>query len=253
VGAAVVGAIAAIGIWAAPWFARAGPAQRLTSALALLFALLTVPGMMILLNHATGLTGTLRRVLWIVPFPALVALLAAIPLARALPRVAPAAAALAVAALLVVLGQPLWTLSGHRLWDYPPHWKIWGASRARAVLARYEGSGPILARSGLMQAIAIITVEPKAVNARSLYLRRTHETRKGINERLVLTRFIDRRRPLPSEDAVKSALANLHVGLVCVKEGDLDLVPIVERLGPYREAFATNEETCLVREREPGG
>jgi hypothetical protein len=253
VGATVVGAIAAIGVWAAPWFARAGPAERLTSALALLFALLTAPGMVILLNHATGLTGTLRRVLWIAPFPALVALLAAIPLARALPRIVPAGAAGAVAALLVVFGQPLWTLAGRTLWDYPPHWKVWGASRARAVIARYEGTGPILAQSGLMQAIAIITVEPKAVNARSLYLRRTHETRQGINERLVLTRFIDRRRPRPAEDAVKSALANLQVGLVCVEERDKKLVPIVERLGPYREAFATHEEICLVREREPGG
>jgi hypothetical protein len=192
-------------------------------------------------------------VLWIAPFPALVALLAAIPLARALPRIVPAGAAGAVAALLVVFGQPLWTLAGRTLWDYPPHWKVWGASRARAVIARYEGTGPILAQSGLMQAIAIITVEPKAVNARSLYLRRTHETRQGINERLVLTRFIDRRRPRPAEDAVKSALANLQVGLVCVEERDKKLVPIVERLGPYREAFATHEEICLVREREPGG
>ena len=253
VGAGVVGAIAAIGVWAAPWFARAGPAERLTSALALLFALLTAPGMMIFLNHATGLTGTLRRVLWIVPFPALVALLAALPLARALPRFVPAGVAVAVAALLVAFGAPLWTLKGHELWDYPPAWKVWGTPRARAVLARYDGRGPILARTGVMQAIAIITVEPKAVDARRLYLTRTLDMPKGIRERLVLTRFINRAPRQPSEHAVRSALARLHVGLVCVAQRDIDLVPIVERLGPYRQSFVTHGQTCLVREGEAGG
>jgi Family of unknown function (DUF6077) len=251
VGTAVVGAIAAIGVWAAPWFVRAGPAERLASALALLFALLTAPGVVMLLHDVSGLTGTLRRVFWIVPFPALVALLAAIPLPRI--RLVPTAAALAVAALLVVFGQPLWTLAGRTLWDYPPRWKVWSAPRARAVLAHYEGRGPILAPGGLMQTIAITTADPKVVNARKLYLRRTHLTWRGIHDRLLLTRFINRGTPAPPDSAVKRALAALQVGLVCVGPRDLELVPVVERLGPYREAFTTHDETCLVREGQAAG
>jgi hypothetical protein len=250
VGSGVVGAVAAFGVWAAPWIVRAGPVERLTTGLAVVVALLIAPGIVALLSDVSGLTDTLRRTLWIVPFPALVGLLAAVPVAQRMGRLVPAGAVLAVAALLVVFGTPLWTglYTGRSLWSYPPMWKMHKAGEARTILRNYDGSGPILAEPGVMLAIAILTAEPKAVNARSLYLERTRLPPEQITDRLVLTRFISAER-VPAA-SVRRAMADLDVGLVCVRRHAL--IPAVRRAGPFRRAFTAHSEVCLERTPSAG-
>jgi Family of unknown function (DUF6077) len=253
VGSGVVGAVAALGVWAAPWIARAGPAERVATGLAVVFAGLTVPGMIAFLSDVSGLTGTLRRILWVVPFPALVGLLAAVPVAKGIGRLIALAGALAVSILLVAFGTPLWTswVTGRALWQYPPAWHVRKGGIAQAILRNYDGNGPVLAERDIMTAIAILTVEPKAVNARGLYLVRTRLPPGQIHERIVLTRFITQPARPRSTPAVRRALADLGVGLVCVPESRPEFIPVVQSIGPFREAFTAGGQMCLQRTTAP--
>ncbi len=253
VGSGEVGAIAAFGAFAAPWIVRSGPAQRMTTGIVVVFAILTLPGMIVFLSDVSGLSGTLRRVLWAVPFPALVGLLAAVPVATRVGKLLPAATAVGISVLLVVFGSPLWTSfwTGESLWRYPPSWKIHDAGPARAVLRHYGGAGPILADRGIMTNIAIMTSEPKAVNARTLYLTRTDLSRAEIKDRLLLTRFVTDKMP-PAMTAVGPALDRLDVGLVCLYSKRRMRIESVLSLGTYEPAFQTSGETCLRRVQSAG-
>jgi hypothetical protein len=50
-------------------------------------------------------------------------------------------------------------------------------------------------------------------------------------------------QPQPTE-AVRRALAYLDVGLVCVANDRREFVPVIERLGPYKQAFFAGGEVC---------
>jgi hypothetical protein len=158
-----------------------------------------------------------------------------------------------VACLLVVFGHPLWRSHGGAwLWHWPPSWKVSLARLevARSILAHYDGSGPILVRKGIMQTIAIVTVEPKAVNARNLYLIRTREPQRLTTERLTLTSFAMHEDPLPSDSAVREALDDLGVGLVCIRKADSELMARLEAIAPsYRKSFVRRGYACF--ERQP--
>ncbi len=251
VGSGFIGTVAALGLWASPWIARAGPPQRVATGLVAVSAVLVAPGVLELLSDASGLTSTLRRILWIVPFPALVGLLVAMPVAKRVERYLPVGAAVAVSALFIVFGTPLWlNLVGNPTWHYPPRWHVVNASTARAILAHYDGSGPILAEKTIMLALSIVTAEPKAVNARTHYLENTRLSPQQMADRIALTEFISQPEPHPTE-AVRRALANLDVGLVCVAAGRRQFIPAVERLGPFKEAFKAGGEVCA--QRVPAG
>ncbi len=242
-------AVAGTAVWLAPWLARPGPPARLASGIAVVTALLLAPGVLSLLHDVSGLTETLRRTLWLIPIPTVVGLLAAAPIPRRFGRVAPAAATAVVACLLIAFGHPLWrSSSGVELWDFPPAWKVSKSrmSTARALLARYDGSGPILARKGIMQMIAVVTIEPKAVNARTLYLIRTREPQTLTTERLTLTAFVTGLEPMPADSAVREALADLRVGLVCLAKTRPDLSARFQAFAPYRKSFSTHGQVCYV-------
>jgi MFS family permease len=239
VGSALVGTVAAFGLWAAPWIARAGPPQRVATGLVVVFAVLIAPGVLELLSDVSGLTSTLRRVLWIVPFPALVGLIVAMPVLLRFGKLVPIAATVAASVLLVAFGTPLWVnLYGTSTLHYPPRWHVLRADTARAILDRYDGDKPILAEKTIMLALSIVTAEPKAVNARTHYLENTRLSPEQMDSRIVLTEFIMQPEPKPSE-AVRQALAYLDVGLVCVAKD--------KRLGPYKEAFKAGGEVCAER------
>jgi hypothetical protein len=248
-GVGLVGFVAAVALWAAPWIARAGAGERLTTSLVVVATGLLAPGMLALASDISGLSDTLRRELWFLPLPGLVALLAAAPPALWVGRVVPVGPALAVivAACLVAFGTPVWTGStGDTQWRHPS-WKVPALPKARAILSRYDGTGSILASPGIMKAIAIITVEPKAVNARTLYLERTRESQQRVQERLALTNFITNENPVPTDEEIRRALADLDVGLVCFTSAQKDKAERIEELSSYRPAFETQGYTCLER------
>jgi Family of unknown function (DUF6077) len=244
-------AVAGAAVWLAPWLARPGPPARLASGIAVITAVLLTPGVLGLLHDVSGLTETLRRTLWLIPIPTVVGLLASAPFPRRLGHLAPVAATAVMVCLLVALGHPLWrTRAGEAIWDFPPAWKVSKPRMAiaRAILAHYDGSGPILVRKGIMQEIAIVTAEPKAVNARNLYLIRTREPQKLTRERLTLTAFVMGDDPSPPDTAVREALAGLRVGLVCLEEDDPELIARLEAIAPaYRKSFETHGYACFER------
>jgi hypothetical protein len=262
-GVGVVGVLAGLAVWAAPWLARAGPAAAITTGIAVVAVVLLAPYAFRALNEVSGLTGSraLRRTLWVIPFPALVGLLAGVPVVRALEearaavpsavrRLAPALPALVVGALLVGFGHPLWlSRGGDSHWVSRPVWKTNPSAlrTARGILHRYDGEGAVLADQRVMKAIALLTVAPKAVNARTWYALLTREPARRTQERLALTRLIMSRDPRPSSEEIRRALTDLRVGVVCVPQGKPDILDEIEAAGPYREGFRVRQQECLVR------
>lgn len=259
-GAGVLAALGVIGLWTAPWVARAGPAAGLATGIAVVSLLLLAPLVLRTLSDVAGLSGPLRRTLWIVPLPAVVGLLGAIPVAQLLRRfaaeaparlgrLAAAAPALLVAGMLLAFGQSLWTSrSGEALWAERPMWKTnrHALANARDILAGYRGDGPVLADQRTMGAIALVTVRPKAVNARKWYAILTPEPPSRTSDRLALTRFVEGREPKPSPQKVRRALSDLQVGLVCV-DGSKPLVIREVETNGYSEAFRFRDVVCLRR------
>ena len=142
----VVGAVGAVALWSSPWFART---RGIATGIAVITALLLVPGVLALIRDVVGLSETLRRLLWLVPLPALVGLLAAGP-AR---RVLAVGTAVVAAGLLIAFGTPLWTgFDGGGRWKSPPSWKTNGhyVTEARMILAHYHGPGSVLANKATM-------------------------------------------------------------------------------------------------------
>ncbi len=257
-GAGVVSVIAAAAVWLAPWLARAGPATAIATGIAIVAVVLLAPYVFRALSQVSGLTGSraLRRTLWVIPFPPLVGLLAAIPALALLDRLRPVPARLRplvalapaslVAVALVVFGAPLWSGDAH--WTSRPTWKTNQSAlrTARAILARYEGAGPVLADQRVMKAIALLTVEPKAVNPRTWYALLTKEPPERTRNRLVLTSLVMDRGDRPAEGEVRSALADLQVGLVCLPEREPTLAGEVAQSG-YTEAFRVRGQVCFAR------
>jgi hypothetical protein len=254
----VVAGLSMIALLAAPWLARSGPAARLTSGIALVSILLLTPAVLPALNDLTHLTTLLRRTLWLVPLPAMVGLLAAVPVRQLFGRVAAAPAlrhrlaaaapALLIAGLLIAFGHALWTSSsGEPLWMSRPTWKADEKVllNARTILDRYQGSDPILASPPVMEAIALLTIRPKAVNARSLYARLLPEPPSRTRHRLVLTRFVIGGEPEPSPQQIRRALSDLRVGLVCVRRSKPDVIRELTALGNYRAAFRVRGRMCF--------
>jgi Family of unknown function (DUF6077) len=258
-----VGFLAAVGMLAflaAPWLARSGYATRMATGIAVVAILLLAPGVLPTINHVTDLSTLLRRVIWVVPFPAVVGLLAAVPAAELFRRLArgrparrfatAAAPAALLGALLIAFGHPLWNSwrTGEPLWVKNVSWKTgpFALGRAHAILRRYDGDGAILAEERIMHAIALVTVDPKTVNPRSFYTRLMPEARDRTRDRLALTRFVEGENPTPSPAQVESALSNLQVGLVCVDRSRTSVFREVEDIG-YREAFAFTRLVCLQR------
>ena len=259
-GSGVLAAVGALALWTAPWLARRGPAASLTCGVALVVVLLLAPAVIPTLSDMTDISSALRRTLWIVPLPALVGLLAAVPLAHlvrrlvprpALRRVAAVTPLLVVAGLLVAFGHPLWTAlhSSNSLWKTEPAWKVSQRAHAdaAAILARYQGDGAILADAPTMGAIAIITVRPKAVNPRGWYAFLTPEPAQRTLDRVELTDFVMGRGDLPRPE-LRRALQGLGVGLVCVRRSRPLVVREVDMTGRYREAFDVRGLACLRRE-----
>jgi hypothetical protein len=241
--AGVVGAVGAVALWSSPWFART---RGIATGIAVITALLLVPGVLALIRDVVGLSETLRRLLWLVPLPALVGLLAAGP-AR---RTVAVGTAVVAAGLLIGFGTPLWTgFDGGGRWKSPPSWKTNGhyVTEARTILAHYRGSGSVLANKATMRALAFITVEPKAVNPRTYYGQLLPGPARWIGERRALTRLATRGTAPSSPRFVRRALNDLGVGVVCLPAGKPRLPAKAGITPEYRRAFSTRDADCFVR------
>jgi hypothetical protein len=106
----------------------------------------------------------------------------------------------------------------------------------------------VLADQRTMGAMALVTVEPRAVNARKWYARLLPEPGTArVRDRLLLTRFVEGDEPVPTRREVSRALDRLDVDLVCVRGPDERVVSEVQASGPYAETFRVGGLVCLER------
>jgi hypothetical protein len=261
-GVGFVAAVGAIALWtAAPRLARSGPPARLATGVAVVALVLLTPALLPTISDAADLSGVLRRTLWIVPMPALVGLFGAFPVALLLDRVttrpglrklAVVLPALLATALFAAFGHPLWTsTSGESLWVSRPGWKANPEilDDAREILRNYRGGGPILADERIMGAIAMITVEPRAVSARRWYALILPGPRRPINQRLWLTDFVEGRRRQSSSEKLLPAISDLRVDLVCPRREKRGVIADLESTRRFAPRFETEELVCYERVR----
>jgi hypothetical protein len=266
-GAGLVAFIATLAVFVAPWLARPGPPRSVTLTIAGILVVLLAPDVLAAVNKLAGhsVTGALRRTLWVAPLPALVGLLAAVPSGEVARRgvagaprlssprigwVAWAVVPACIAALLIAFGHPLWSdPNGLSRLTTRPTWKTSTQTLAttRAILERYEGTGPILASPPIMATIPLLTVEPKAVNARSLYLRRTQLPPEALRERLALTGVAMDGRAVLSRRRISKALSDIGVGLVCLPRDHREQLERIQETGFFHPGFETHGYACLER------
>ena len=250
-GVGVVAALGLIALWLSPFLAEARAAARVAAGIAVVAALVLAPGVIAFLSHAAGLWTVVWRTLWVVPIPAVVGLLAVLPIPWLRWRYAAALPALVVAGLLLAFGQPLWRSdSGKLLLESRPYWKRNQAALtdARSVLRKYTGAGPILADKQTMANIAVLTVHPKAVTPRVWYTLLTLERGGRTQARVRLNAFVTNGKPYAAPEDLRGDLDTLDVGLVCVDRRKTGVLDQVEEAGPYRKAFETRRHVCLERE-----
>ena len=266
-GTGVVAFVGIVAVLLGPWLARRGPAGAVAAGVTGVTVLLLAPSLFAAVDNIFGLyaPGALRRTLWVAPLPVSVGLLAAAPWGelaalsrRRLGRLEgwsrgwPAAGLLAgsIAALLILFGHPLWRASdGNSYWHNRPRWKVDQKAlvSAHAILSRYRGTGSILTDKPVMALLPIIGVEPKAVNARTLYVQRTSEPAARTEERLLLTQFVTNQRPFPSSEAMRRAAADLDVGLVCLPRGHVQQRARLEAVGVFQPSFEAAGFKCYTR------
>ncbi|SFD94795.1 DUF6077 domain-containing protein [Blastococcus tunisiensis] len=234
------------GLWPR-WWSGADAAGRWTAAAAVGAGLLiAVP---VLYDVAVAVMGTdaiAWRLTWIVPVPALVGMLAAIPGGpRRLPLGVPVA--VVVAGALVWGGVPLWsTTNGARL--APAEWKI---SPAHLKMARWvaaqEPAGRVAAPVESTAALGVVTADVRRVGSRPAYMADYADLPGAqMAERGVLQRLADGGAAPADLAAAPAALTALDVQIVCTFA---DAVPLLDLLGAegYEQRFSNGALTCVER------
>jgi hypothetical protein len=251
----VPGAIGGVALWTAPRLARRGVPALITSGVAGVVTVLMIPGVLKVIGDTTGANAVLWRTMWVVPAPAVVGVLAAVRLPplgrlRADARWTAAIPAVAVCATMLVAGLPVWSpqnvvhafIARHPSWKYDPL----SLSLARKALRADHHSGDLLSTARVMSAIPLVTSEIQAVNARSHYLALLPASSQFIADRLLLTRLAGEQAPMPSEAAVRGALARVQVGYACVWRGNTVGLQLLEQAG-FAPATHFGTFQCLQR------
>jgi hypothetical protein len=258
VGPGVIGLLGGAALWLGPLLVPRGAAAATAFGAALATVAMLIPGMMELLADLTGSGPVLWRVLWVAPVPALVGMLAAVPLtalgrllspARGLGRgpgwLAGWGPALAAVLALVLAGTPIWA-STNRARLGSPQWKanLSVVRNAFAIAHGYPAAKRVLAPASVMSALPLVTSRTKSVNPRSLYL-------QGITDgtaqpRQLLTTFADRRQPAPSPEQVSNALQRLQVDVVCLSRRDATGLQVAHEAGFGDDRSVGTNLRCLV-------
>ncbi|HKG63393.1 MAG TPA: DUF6077 domain-containing protein, partial [Solirubrobacteraceae bacterium] len=216
VGSGLLALVAVTAALAGPLLLAPCQARLGTVAAALAAALAFLPGMPQLLYELTGLGRPLWRLMWAMPVAALVGVLAAEPLATQRNAAARLLPALAVGALVALVGTPVWQgrssgLTGHPVVKRDPAQlavaqRLSGAARAGDV---------VLAPAGLSSTLLMLDGRVTAVAPRLLYTRALPASRSARrSERLLLWSFANAGlTPDVREDRVEAALRALGVDI----------------------------------------
>lgn len=250
--AGVLGAVAGVALWTAPWLARRQVPGLITAGIAGVAGVLMIPGIMVLLVDRLGIGPVLWRVMWVVPGPVLVGLLAAVPLPlagqfRVTGRLLAIAPAGALCTVLVLSGLQAWspqngvTVASHPSWKVKPSWLV----VARQVVHADQRPGDILSTGSVMEVVPLLTSRIQAVNPRSYYLRGLPSvSRQFIQDRKLLTKFADGGVPLPGRSVLQAVLKRVHVGYVCMWHWKIRAIHLLHRLG-FADTMQIGDYQCL--------
>ena len=197
---------------------------RLLASLAGLVTLaVLLPGVVDLLEAATGTGPIAVRMLFTAPWPVLVGLLATADVPASLRTRAPAAtlgvvAGVVALALLVSTGTAVWSRGAKAFLESAPTWKVKSSDRTRveAVLAEHPGLGPVLLPASVSRALAVTTTRTYSVVPRDYYIQFVQEPRAQHRARYVFRRFMDPTIKDPVPPVLARAMQTLDVTLACV-------------------------------------
>ena len=250
----VLGGIGGVALWTAPRLARRGVPALITGGVAGVVTVLLIPGALTLIGAVTS-NAAGWRTMWMVPGPVVVGLLAATPLppvARLLSTTRWIAAVPAVAVCVAVLaaGMPVWSpqnvihaiLARHPSWKYDPV----SLSLAHKALRADHHAGYLLSTERVMGAIPLLTSEVRAVNARTVYLELMPAGHQFVADRLLLSRLAGEQAPMPTESAVRAALARVPVGYACIWSHNIAGLQLLEQAG-FTPAKHFGTFQCLQR------
>jgi hypothetical protein len=194
--------------------ARSVVATATAAASVVVGLVLALPPVTDLLAVVMGTDAIVWRVVWVVPVPLLVGMLAA-PTRRG-PRPAATVVGLAAALTLVVGGQAVWSAQNGAVLAAPGTWKVHADDlvTARWVVA-HAPAGRYLAREGVVAAVGTTTADLAPVGSRPGYIEPYLELPEALAaDRLLLQAWVDGARELTGTEAAE-ALATLDVRLVC--------------------------------------
>jgi hypothetical protein len=245
----VLALVSVTAVLAGAFLVPEGSARVTTGVLTVAFGLTLVPGVSHLTYDAIGLGPTLWRVSWLTTIAARVGVLASALVV--LPR-RPAvriAGPLALAAVVVLSGVPIWSHGAGTTLASPPHWQRQPAALAAARLAdaAVEPGDIVLAPAELSTAIAVSTTRVKTVRPYGLaYL--AGEPGLHYEQRLVLVDFVSRQPGAASFDpaSVAAALDTVGVREVCLPSIWTRRLMFLRQRG-YSPVASTASYSCLVR------
>ncbi|XVQ15094.1 DUF6077 domain-containing protein [Spirillospora sp. CA-255316] len=260
---ATLGVLTGCALWLGSRAARPGVPALITGGVAGVATLLFLPGVLDLVAGATGAAQVMWRTMWTVPAPALVGLLAAAvrPPARLLPsRLSspgargPLAAAVPVAlcAVMVAGGVPLWSKENGTTVAQRPSWKISARDLAtvRAVLRAEaargtDGPAVVLMPQQYMRVMPLLSTTDHAINPNSHYLRLLPAPRPFIDDRLMLSALVTSPGAAdPAAGEVRGALRRTGVTVACARRSDEDGLRLLEAAG-YGGRSRAGRLTCV--------
>ncbi|MFI0352194.1 DUF6077 domain-containing protein [Actinomadura sp. 9N407] len=248
----VMGIAGGCALWLAPLLARRGIPALVTAGTAAVTTLLLLPGVLDAIADGTGAAQVMWRTLWLVPAPVLVGLLATAHL-RGLPvNAVRVAVPVALCAVMVVAGVPLWSGQNGTSIAHRPSWKTdkHDLATARKVIrtAEARASGrPVVALmpQRYMRQVPLFSTTHHAVNPNSHYLRLLPVQRRFIDDRMLLTTLMEPRAASdPSAAEVRRALRRTGVTIACTRRTDAAPSRLLEAAG-FVERTRVGRLTCL--------
>ena len=196
-----------LGVLAGPLLVRAGTSRVLAATATVALFLAASPGVIALLDAATGAGPIAPRLMLVAPVHVLVALLVTIRvplrsrgrLTAALLRRQDALLAGLVLSVLAASGTVAWDPGISASVATRPTWKVpeEALTNVRLLLAEDPGPGPVLLPEHEMRALAVTTTRTFAVVPRTFYVALLDETPPRHAAREILRRFVDEERRDP--------------------------------------------------------
>lgn len=211
--------------------------------------LFTVEPLYSVFTALTGGEAIAHRFAWVLPLPALIGLVASLPLGRLAAPVLPVTAVVAI--LVMAAGTPLWATSNGAHLARPGSWKV--RAPEDVVVARWvveqRPTGGYLAANWVTFLVGTMTSELRPVGSRLDYVTGLDGLPGAQAEQRALLQRVadgaDARTPENREAAV-AALDDLSVSLACVAWND-DFTDDIFSVSGFRTSLATGPWTCWQR------